>query len=221
MAGSGSAGSNLPRSVKEETARVTPKSRIQPTYELIEAAAEAFSQGRYRPARKKLLEAKKLSSRAPIIRELLGLSAYRLGDWEEALRELRTYRRLTGDTTHMPIEMDCLRALKRNDAVEETWRELKKHGGHPAAVKEGRVVYGAFLLDQGNPRQAWEVTKPKRMGADAHEADLRQWYVAARAAAALGDVETARQLQRGIREHNDAFPGMEGLEEEISNASSK
>lgn len=210
--------SGLPRNVRDEIARVTPGNRLKPTLELVETASDAFMEARYRPALQKLLEAKKLSPRAPIIRELIGLADYRLGRWGDALRELRTYRRMTGDTTHLPVEMDCLRALDRTSDVHKAWQELQERGGRPQTQKEGRVVYGAFLLDQGDLRRAWEVTEPGRITVDARDEDLRQWYVAARAAAALGDTATARQLLEGIESVDDSFPALAELEEEISRA---
>ncbi|MDP8958479.1 MAG: hypothetical protein M3N51_04605 [Actinomycetota bacterium] len=219
--GSQAASGGLPRFVRDEVARVTEKSRLQPTYELLEAATQAFGEGRYRPALRKLAEAKKLSPRAAVVRELMGLSAYRLRRWEEALRELRTYRRLSGDTTHLPVEMDTLRALGRTEDVHRAWEELQELGGRPGTLKEGRVVYGSFLLDQGEPRRAWEVSRPERITKDPYEEDLRQWYVAARAAAALGDVGTARQLQRGIESQDAGFPGLDALEGEIGAAAGR
>ncbi len=62
------------------------------------------------------------------------------------------------------------------------------------------------------------MTEPKRLTADPYEEDLRQWYVAARAAAALGDIATARRLSSAISEHDPAFAGLDALEAEISRA---
>jgi hypothetical protein len=209
-------GPPLPDWLRDELTRVTPKARRQAALELVEAAAQTFAEARYRPALRKLEDAKKLSPRAAVVRELIGLSAYRLRRWEQSLRELRTYRRLSGDTAHLPVEMDCLRALGRPEEVRKAWAELQDLGGHPATLKEGRVVYGSFLLDQGDSRTAWEVTRPRRITTNAHEEDRRQWYVASRAAAALGDLETARQLKRAIESQDAGFPGLEELEAEIN-----
>ncbi len=206
---------NLPKWLRDEIARVTRKDRLAPTFNLLNTAADAFADGRYRFARDKLLEAKELSPRAAAIRELLGLSAYRAGLWQEALRELRTFRRLAGDTSHMAVEMDALRALGRPDEVRKTWQELHRLGSSPAALKEARVVYGAFLLDEGDPRTAWSVTEPKRITKDPFEEDLRQWYVAARAAAELGDTATARKLMDAIENQDAAFAGLDQLDTEI------
>lgn len=195
---------------------MTPKERREPTMKLLADAALLFSESRYPQALPKLREAKKLSSRTATIRELLGLTAYRTSNWEEALRELRTFRRLTGDTTHMAVEMDCLRALDRAADVEKVWKLFHELGGGPAAEKELSVVYGSFLLDEGRAKEAWKVTAPKRIQADAREHDFRRWYVAARAATALGDYDTAEQLAGAIEDREVSFPGLEDLRTEIA-----
>ena len=112
---------NLPNWVIEGVERVTPKDRVAPTLEALGAASEALADGKYQSAVKHGLRAKNLSPQDPTVRETLGLAAYRLGDWPTALRELRAYRRMAGETTHMPIEMDVLRAQGRSKDVEEAW----------------------------------------------------------------------------------------------------
>lgn len=211
-------GAELPRWVREEVVRTTRKDRRDATLSLLANGANAFAEGRYGVARSRLLEAKELSPRAAVVRELLGLADYRLGRWKEALGELRTYRRLTGDTTHMAVEMDALRALGRFTDVEKTWHSFRELGGSPLADIEARVVYGSFLLDQGQPRAAWQVTNPGRISKTPREGDLRQWYVAARAAAALGDATTAQRLLGAIEKADPALPGLDELEAEVQAA---
>lgn len=214
----GTGGADLPRWIREEVTLNTSKLKRDMTLNLLGEAADAFAEGRFPKAYGRLIKAKELSNRTPTIRELLGLTAYRMERWDDALKELRTYRRLAGDTTHMAVEMDCLRALGRNRDVEKTWDMFMELGGRPASNGEIRVVFGSYLLDQGEPRRAWSITNPGRLGAEPAEWDLRQWYVAARAAAALGDVKTARQLVEAIEGHELAFPGLSELHEEISNS---
>jgi len=210
------AGADLPRWLRDEIVRTTKKDRRDATLNLLSAAAGSFEEGRYAAARKKLLEAKALSSRAGAIRELLALSCYRMGLWQEALREIRTFRRITGDTTHMAVEMDSLRALDRFPDVHTTWETFQELGGSKAAEAEIRVVYGSFLLDQGDNRNAWEITRPQRLSSDAPEWEVRRWYVAARAAARLGDKDTAKQIARAIEEMDPALPGLDLLHDEIA-----
>ncbi|MDP2622927.1 MAG: hypothetical protein Q8Q29_03905 [Actinomycetota bacterium] len=205
----------LPRWISEELARVTPKKNLLTATELLQSSARAFAAGKHGRALHAAEEAKELSPRDPTIRELIGLSAYRMGRWDQALRELRTFRRLTGDSTHLPVEMDVLRAMERPDDVEAAWKLMKNLGGDRETLDEARVVYGSFLLDRGEDRKAWQITSPKRIGEDPGESELRVWYVAARAAARLGDGRTARQLLDAIRGSDPGFPGLDELERAI------
>ena len=214
----GTGGADLPRWIKEEVSLNTSKLKRDMTLNLLGEAADAFADGRFPKAYGRLIKAKELSNRTPTIRELLGLTAYRMERWDGALKELRTYRRLAGDTTHMAVEMDCLRALGRDRDVEKTWNTFMELGGRPASNGEIRVVFGSYLLDKGEDRRAWAITNPGRLGAEPAEWDLRQWYVAARAATALGDIATARQLIKAIESHELSFPGLSELHEEISNS---
>ena len=212
--GATSAG-GLPRWVTEELARVTPRARVTEAVGHLEQAAAAFVAGRYGKARHHAEEAKELSPRLPSIREVLGLAAYRSGRWEQALAELRTYRRLSGDTTHLPVEMDALRALERDADVETAYVLLRRLGGSRATTDEGRVVYASFLLDHDRAREAWELTRPGSLGADPDEGELRVWYVAARAAARLGERAIGRRLYQAIQEADPGFPGLDELEEAL------
>lgn len=53
------------------------------------------------------------AGRVDVAREAAGLTAYRTGRYAEALRELRTVRRLNGSSEHLPIMADCERGLGR------------------------------------------------------------------------------------------------------------
>lgn len=51
--------------------------------------------------------------RVDVVREAAALTAYATGRYAEALRELRTVRRLSGSTEHLALEADCERGLGR------------------------------------------------------------------------------------------------------------
>ncbi len=57
--------------------------------------------------------AQRRAGRVGLVREAAGLAAYQVGKYEEALRELRTARRLTGSSEHLPVMADCERGLFR------------------------------------------------------------------------------------------------------------
>ena len=204
----------LPNWVADELARTTPKAKLAAATAMLQDAAEAFAGGKHGRSLKLAQQAKELSPRDATVRELLALSAYRLGRWEQSLRELRTYRRYTGDSTHLAVEMDVLRAMDRPADVDAAWELLGRLGASREARNEAKVVYAAHLLDRGEPRRAWEVVNPGRIGVDPSEGDLRVWYVASRTAAELGDRRTARKLFEAIQKSDPAFPALDELDRE-------
>ena len=207
---------NLPNWVIEAVERVTPADRVAPTLEALGAASEALAEGKYHAAVKHGNRAKALSPQDATTRETIGLAAYRMGDWQTALSELRAFRRMQGETTHLPVEMDVLRAQGRTKDVEAAWGELQKRGGHGLVMNEGKVVYASFLLDEGRADEAWEVARPSRIEQVPNEAHLRLYFVAGRVAAARGDRASARRYADVIVTNDPSFPGYEQLEAEIA-----
>ncbi|WP_233542633.1 hypothetical protein [Kocuria tytonis] len=60
------------------------------------------------------------AGRISVVREAAGVAAYAAGDYALALKELRTHRRISGSQEHLPLMVDCQRALGRADkAMEE------------------------------------------------------------------------------------------------------
>lgn len=209
-------GGQLPKWVRDEIIRSTPKERREPALNHLAKAMGEFADERYQAALPELRKAKKLSPRSSTVRELLGLSAYRSGQWEEALRELRTFRRITGDLIHMPVEMDCLRALGRGEDVTKTWDRIQDHDVSATINNEARVVYASFLLDEGRPRDAWSVIKPGRLVASPTPGELRRWYVAARVALEAGDREAARRIVAALDEQEVDFEGVDELRQALA-----
>ncbi len=205
----------LPKWVREEIIRSTPKDRRDPALLRLSKGMDHFADERYAAAAGELRKAKELSPRSSTIRELLGLSAYRSGQWEEALRELRTFRRITGDLIHMPVEMDCLRAVGRKADVAKTWERIQEYDVSATINNEARVVYASFLLDEGRPRDAWVIIKPGRLIASPSPGELRRWYVAARVAVEAGDKDAARKLIAALDQHEPDFDGVEELRQTL------
>ena len=202
---------NLPGWLREDVLRVTRKDRQAAALRLLSQAVDAYGDGEFGTAHHKLTKVKELSPRAPSVRELLGLSAYQVRKWNEALSELRAYRRLTGKTFNMPVEMDALRALERGAGVEKTWERYLELGGDNPTDAEARVVFGSYLLDQGRAADAWRVTGPTRLPQDSKPYELRRWFVAARAALALGEADAAGKLAAAVRRGDPDMPGLEDL----------
>ena len=72
---------------------------------------------RWTPIRSRALAharaARARASRLAVVREAVGVAAYHAQEWTEALTELRTARRISGDPRNLPIMADCERALGR------------------------------------------------------------------------------------------------------------
>jgi tetratricopeptide (TPR) repeat protein len=61
------------------------------------------------------LAASRRGGRMAAVREAVGITAYAAGHYGEALREFRTFRRISGSNEHLPIMADCERGLGRPD----------------------------------------------------------------------------------------------------------
>ncbi len=208
-------GAPLPKWVREEITRSTPKERREAALIELTKGLESFADERPRQAVVSLRKAKDLSPRAATVREILGLAAYQTEAWDEALRELRTFRRITGETLHMAVELDCLRALGRHADVDKTFQLFGELGGDRDSEDEVCVVYASHLLDQGRVADAWRVIKPGRLVANAPTAAVRRWAVAARVAAASGDRPTARMLYDAVRRESPDIEWLADLESEL------
>ncbi|MDF5759238.1 hypothetical protein [Spongiactinospora sp. TRM90649] len=57
--------------------------------------------------------ARRFAARIGVIREAAGVTAYRAGQFAEALGDLRAARRMTGSDAYLPIMADCERGLGR------------------------------------------------------------------------------------------------------------
>jgi tetratricopeptide (TPR) repeat protein len=65
------------------------------------------------------------ASRVAVVREAAGIAAYHAGEWAEALGEFRAVRRMTGAQTHVPVMVDCERALGRPERALELAAEAR------------------------------------------------------------------------------------------------
>jgi predicted Zn-dependent protease len=160
------------------------------------AAAKAFDHGDPAEARRLLRPVATSAPDAPTVRELLGLTLYRLGRWSAAAAELEAYRRLTGSTLQHPVLADCYRALRRWQKVDELWDELRAASPSAALVTEGRIVAAGALADRDRLRDAIELLERgrRRPVKRPQEHHLRLAYVLADLYERAGDVPRSRQL---------------------------
>jgi tetratricopeptide (TPR) repeat protein len=197
----------LPPEVRDEVAAEVGGHRAAKVEAALAEALRAFDRDRYRDAKQILSDVARRAPGAPAVRELLGLTLYRLGEWKAAIVELEAFRALTNSADQLPVLADCYRALRRYDMADELWTELKAASPHPEVMAEGRIVAAGVRSDQGDLRgaiailAASEGTVPKKV----QRWHLRQWYALADLYERAGDVPRARRLFALVREQDAAF----------------
>jgi len=94
------------------------------------------------------------AGRIAVVRETLAITAYATGDFALALRELRTYRRISGSNDQLPLMVDSERGVGRPDRALEVGRAVDRNE-LPAAVQVGlAIAMSGARLDLGQPELA-------------------------------------------------------------------
>jgi hypothetical protein len=87
------------------------------------------------------------ASRVAAVREAVGVAAYYAGDYAEAAREIRAYRRMSGDTAYRAVLADCERAQGRPDVALRLVAEALAENPDPDETVELRIVEAGVRLD--------------------------------------------------------------------------
>ncbi|MFF1635480.1 tetratricopeptide repeat protein [Leifsonia sp. NPDC058248] len=72
------------------------------------------------------MSAARRAGRIGVVRETLAITAYATGDFALALRELRTYRRISGSNEQLPLMVDSERGVGRADRALELGRSVDR-----------------------------------------------------------------------------------------------
>jgi tetratricopeptide (TPR) repeat protein len=167
---------------------------VGPSNAKLEDAARAYSADRYQDALRIL---RKLASQSPNsapVRELLGLTYYRLGRWPLAVRELQAHHELSGSYDQFPVIADSYRAMRQYADAETTWEELRQASPSAEVVAEGRLVAAGCLADQGDLRGAVKLLEGSLRHSRPKMSHLRQWYALADLYERAGELPRARDL---------------------------
>lgn len=89
------------------------------------------------------------ASRIASVREAVGVAAYHAGDYAEAARELRAYRRMSGDPGYRAVLADCERALGRPEVALRLVREALGGQPDPEEAVELHLVEAGARRDLG------------------------------------------------------------------------
>ncbi|WP_223171308.1 hypothetical protein [Microbacterium sp. NIBRBAC000506063] len=95
------------------------------------------------------LAASRRAGRIAIVRESVAITAYAIGDFALALRELRTYRRISGKDDQIALMVDSERGIGRPDRALETGRAVDR-ASLPVATRVAlAIAMSGARLDRG------------------------------------------------------------------------
>ena len=100
------------------------------------------------------VSASRRAGRIAIVRESLAITAYATGDFALALRELRTYRRISGRDDQIALMVDSERGVGRPDRALEVGRAVDKTSLPTGARVELAIAMSGARLDLGQPDRA-------------------------------------------------------------------
>jgi tetratricopeptide (TPR) repeat protein len=201
----GRRGRKLPVDVAGEVSRAAGP-RSAKVEQVLADAAKAYERDRYHDARRML---RPLAERYPdsaAVRELHGLTLYRMGKWTDAIKELEAYAAATGSYDQHPVLADCNRALRRWKKVEQLWDELREASPTAEVVAEGRIVMAGAMADRGDVKGALallEKARPDVKRPRFHH--LRLLYALADLYERAGEIPRARELFRAVLRHDHDF----------------
>ena len=183
--------------------------------ERAESAYGAYERGRFQDALRAIKPVADETPGVAAVRELAGLAAYRCARWRSAAVHLEAFGRLSDSAEHLPVLMDCQRALHKPKKVAALWAELRQSSPDPDVLAEGRIVAAASLADAGDLNGAIAMlstagaSKALRNPSERH---VRQWYLLADLYERAGDVPKAREyFERVFRSDPEAYDVAERL----------
>lgn len=152
------------------------------------------------------VSASRRAGRVAVVRETLAITAYAIGDFALALRELRTYRRISGSNDQLPLMVDSERGVGRPDRALELGRSVDR-AMLPADVQVSlAIAMSGARLDLNQPEAALaelEIPQLDPNRAFSYSADLFHAY--AEVLSELGREEQAAQWRTRAARAEQAF----------------
>lgn len=164
----------------DPSARAELRSLTKPTAELVARHLVAAGDLLDANPQKALAHARAARARAArigVVREAAGIAAYHAGEWAEALSELRTARRISGDPRDLAMMADCERALGRPQQAIRMLRDPDVRRLDPLTHTELLIVAAGARRDLGELDAA--LTVLARGGLDPEKPPagaVRLWY---------------------------------------------
>ncbi|RII90043.1 tetratricopeptide repeat protein [Clavibacter californiensis] len=119
------------------------------------------------------------AGRIAVVRESLAITAYAVGDYALALRELRTYRRISGKDDQLALMVDSERGQGRPDKALELGRSVPKETLPAAEQVALAIAMSGARLDLGQTEAALDELSIAQLNRDvaySYSADLFHAY---------------------------------------------
>jgi tetratricopeptide (TPR) repeat protein len=149
------------------------------------------------------------ASRVAVVREAVGVAAYHAGDYAEAARELRAYRRMSGDEAYRAVLADCERALGRPEVALRLVAEALTESPDEEEQAELRLVEAGARRDLGEDAAARLVLEAALGGRPTPDSLVEGDEVGLRFAAAYADLLHAQGEEALAQEWHDAVTALD------------
>ncbi|WP_241534904.1 hypothetical protein [Clavibacter michiganensis] len=130
-------------------------------------------------AHRHAISAARRAGRIAVVRESLAITAYAVGDYALALRELRTYRRISGKDDQLALMVDSERGQGRPDKALELGRSVPKETLPAAEQVALAIAMSGARLDLGQTEAALDELSIAQLNRDvaySYSADLFHAY---------------------------------------------
>ena len=156
------------------------------------------------------------AARIALVRETVGITAYTVGDFAVALRELLTFRRISGSNDQIPLMVDCERGLGRPDRALELGRSVDRAALLPGVRVNLAIAMSGARLDRGeNDLALAELQIPELNPEKVFPYSVPLFYAYADTLEILGkDAESKRWTSLAERAET-ALAGNPGPEDEV------
>jgi tetratricopeptide (TPR) repeat protein len=149
------------------------------------------------------------ASRVAVVREAVGVAAYHAGDYAEAARELRAYRRMSGDHSYRAVLADCERALGRPEVALRLVAEALTESPDEEEQAELRLVEAGARRDLGEDAAARLVLEAALGGRPTPESLVEGDDIRLRFAAAYADLLHAQGEEALAQQWHDAVTALD------------
>ncbi|PRY14759.1 hypothetical protein [Kineococcus rhizosphaerae] len=140
------------------------------------------------------LAAQKRGGRIAAVREAAAIAAYKAGHFREALAELRTVRRMTGDDSYLPLMADSERGLGRPERALDLATSPEAAGLDTPSKVEMLIVAAGARHDLGQHEAAVVSLQVPQLRTNSRAPwRARLWYAYADALISVGRAAEARE----------------------------